>query len=234
MRRAPAAIDESDFNGSHPFGKSRLVVTETKPASRTQSERTAATKRALLDAAVRVVHKLGYAGATTALIADEAGVSRGAILHHFGTRADFMAAVIKDVFQREHEELDRLTGSSGAPSVSDWPAMLWQVYSQPSGIATIEILHAARSDPELAERVVSTQQEIERLASSNLQSKFGIPSNTAALDEMRLLVWAVRGLALAQIHVEDPDEIIRSIRVLSRALAAAQDAGVFGRSKKAK
>ena len=70
---------------------------------RTQEERTLETRSALMEAAVGAVHRLGYGGATTAIIADEAGVSRGALTHHFGSRAELMATVVQWVYERELE-----------------------------------------------------------------------------------------------------------------------------------
>lgn len=213
--------------------------TTTKPAApkrirRTQEERTAETRRALIDASIRVIHRLGYGGATTALIAEEAGVSRGAILHHFGTRAVLMAEVIRDVFERERAEYIRLDALAHlGHRAADWPTMLWQVFSQPSGLAVLEILQAARSDTELSERVTSAQQAIEELAQEGMKTSFSAENNPHLMDEMRLIVWAIRGLSIAQVLVKDPQEIGRSVELFSRILKAAEEAGVF-RSKGAK
>lgn len=204
----------------------------TKPRARrvrrTQAERTTEMKRALIDATITVIHRLGYGGATTALIAEEAGVSRGAILHHFGTRAVLMSEVIRDVFEKEREEYDRLDAESHlGHNVSDWPSMLWQVFRQPSGLAVLEILQAARSDAELAELVTSTQQAIEDLAQDSMNTMFGSPRGPDFMDEMRLIVWAIRGLSIAQVLVKDPEEIGGSVALFTRILKAADEAGVF-------
>jgi AcrR family transcriptional regulator len=197
---------------------------------RTQEERTAETRRALIDASIKVIHRLGYGGATTALIAEEAGVSRGAILHHFGTRAVLMAEVIRDVFEREHAEYARLDAEAHlGHRVADWPAMLWQVFSQPSGLAVLEILQAARSDRDLSDRVTATQQAIEELATATMKARFKTPADGAFVDRMRLVVWAIRGLSIAKVLIKDPEEIGRSVELFSRILAAAEDAGVFSK-----
>lgn len=205
-------------------------MTKRQPpkARRTQTERTTETKTALVEAAVRVIHRLGYGGASTALIAEEAGVSRGAILHHFGTRAELMAEVIRDVFDKERQEYERLDAESHlGHQIADWPAMLWRVFRQPSGLAVLEILQAVRSDPELAERVKSTQKIIEERALQSMKTSFGMPSHPEALDRMRLLVWAIRGLAIGQVLVTDPADIERSVELFHRILEAADKAGVF-------
>lgn len=195
---------------------------------RTQEERTAETRRALVDAAIRVIHRIGYGGATTALIAEEAGVSRGAILHHFGTRAVLMAEVIRDVFEKERAEYARLDAEAHlGHKASDWPSMLWSVLSQPSGLAVLEILQAARSDAELSQRVKATQQAIEDLATDSMNAEFNVPTDARFVDRMRLIVWAVRGLSIAQVLIKDPQEIGRSIELFTEILKAAEQAGVF-------
>jgi AcrR family transcriptional regulator len=185
-------------------------------------------RRALIDASTRTIYRLGYGGATTALIAEEAGVSRGALTHHFATRAELMAEVLRDVFEQERSEYEAATAETHAGlHASDWPAMLWRAFSRPSGFAVLEILQAARSDAELSERVKETQQSIEDVASSIMDARFGLKVSSEALDEMRLVVWAVRGLSIAQVLLKEPEEINRSVDLLSRVLRAAEEAGVF-------
>lgn len=201
---------------------------QPKRKRRTQAERTDGTKKALIEAAINIIHRIGYGGATTALIAQEAGVSRGAILHHFGTRAELMASVIKDVFEKERSEYERLDAEKHlGHRVADWPAMLWAVFSRPSGLAVLEILQAARSDAELSERVKSTQLAIEETALTDVNQEFGLPIDIHSMARMRLLVWSIRGLAIAQVLVKDPEEISGSVELFSRILEAADKAGVF-------
>lgn len=205
-----------------------MAQTKLVKTRRTQAARTAETKAALVEATIRVIHRVGYGGATTALIAEDAGVSRGAILHQFGTRAELMAEVIRDVFARERREYERIEGETHmGHQLSDWPAMLWQVFRQPSGLAVLEILQASRSDPELAERVKATQKAVEELALSGMSRVFGETLPPEALDRMRLVVWAIRGLAIGQVLVDDPEEIGRAVDLFQRVLVAAHEAGVF-------
>src|SRR5258708_1219257 len=68
---------------------------ETKAARRrTQEERSAATRAALIRAAVELITDCGYAATTTALVAGRAGVSRGALQHHFKSREEMIVAVM--------------------------------------------------------------------------------------------------------------------------------------------
>ena len=67
---------------------------------RTQAERTEATRRLILDAAVDVLAAKGYAGLRTADVAEIAGVSRGAQTHHFPSKDELVVAVVAHVFER--------------------------------------------------------------------------------------------------------------------------------------
>ena len=57
---------------------------------RTQAERTASTRAALLAATVDSLVERGYRGTTTSDVARRAGVSYGALLHHYPTKADVL------------------------------------------------------------------------------------------------------------------------------------------------
>lgn len=55
------------------------------------------TRQALLDAALRVFGRLGYAPASLDDIACEAGLTRGAIYHHFGGKAELYQALMAEL-----------------------------------------------------------------------------------------------------------------------------------------
>jgi len=62
---------------------------------RTQAERTASTRGALLRSARELFAERGYAGTGREEIAERAGVTRGALYHHFDSKADVFAAVVE-------------------------------------------------------------------------------------------------------------------------------------------
>lgn len=195
---------------------------------RTQAERTAETREALIDAAIRLLHRKGHGGATTELIADEAGMTRGALHHHFKTRAHLMAEVIRSVYEREQYAYQAIAADSGRGArLSDWPDMLWEVLSKPSGLAVLEILQASRSDAELAALVAPMQASIERMSLTAIDAQFGSDVGAEMLPGIRLLVWAVRGLSIAQMLAPDPAEIRRSIDLLRLLIDGAVRAGVI-------
>lgn len=137
------------------------------PASthRTQEERRTATREALLDATVTALARYGYAGTTTTAISRLAGVSRGAQVHHFHTKADIVAAAIGHVARRRSEQLLREAGELPDDPADRVPValdLLWSSHSGPLFHAALELSVAARTDPELRARLAVTEAELTR------------------------------------------------------------------------
>jgi AcrR family transcriptional regulator len=158
-------------------------------------------------------------------IADAAGVSRGAILHQFGTRAALMAEVVAVVYQREVEIYAHyLKVQSFGHCIYDWPKILFDVLGRPSGIAVLEILIAAQSDSELDQSVRLRQAEVEEASLETVQTNLGGDRRTA-LAVKRLMVWAVRGLLMAKRIMPGDIDIGSSIELLSGLLKMAAPSG---------
>jgi AcrR family transcriptional regulator len=84
----------SAFTDERPGKRTRAP----KKNRRTQAQRTQETRTRILDAAVEVMRKKGYAHFRTADVAKAAGVSRGAQLHHFKTKEKLVYATMEHVF----------------------------------------------------------------------------------------------------------------------------------------
>lgn len=192
-------------------------------ARMTHEERSAQSRGALINATITAIHQVGYNAASTAMIADMAGVSRGSFQHQFKTRATLMAEVVSFVFKQEmasYEEV-RASGKLGG-QIFDWPKILWSTLNQPSGIAVLEILLAAQSDDELAAEVRPMQAMVEQQATNSTYEGFGADLATANA-VMRLMVWAVRGLSIAHRITpgSDPTDSEPAIELLSALLKHA-------------
>jgi AcrR family transcriptional regulator len=137
-----------------------VVSRRRKHERRTQAERTAATRSALLDAAVGCIAELGYARTTTTEVARRAGVSRGAQLHHFPTKADLLLAATAQLCDRRLA--DFRTAFAGAPAGTD-PIdtaidVMWSMYADETFTSHVELLVAARTDDTLRQAMVDQQQ----------------------------------------------------------------------------
>lgn len=127
----------------------------------------------LLDATVDCLYRLGYAKTTTTVVCARAGVSRGAQLHHFPTKASLVTTAVEHLFERRHEEFRRAVAA--LPEHEDRAVaaveLLWEMVSGPTFYSWLELVVAARTDPVLAaavrdmsarfsETVLSTSREL--------------------------------------------------------------------------
>jgi AcrR family transcriptional regulator len=78
-------------------------------AARTQVERLAATRAALLRAARTIFAEQGYAAASTEEIVRRAKVTRGALYHHFEDKRSLFDAVASEVAREIAEKIDAMT-----------------------------------------------------------------------------------------------------------------------------
>ena len=74
----------------------------TRPR-RTQDERSSAMRARLLDATIDCLVEFGYTGTTVTRIAVRAGVTRGAQVHHYRTKADLVTAAVTHLAGRSAE-----------------------------------------------------------------------------------------------------------------------------------
>ncbi len=79
-----------------------------KKPRRSQSERTEATRAALMAAARRLFTERGYDDVGTEEIVRAAGVTRGALYHHFGGKAELLEAVYERLEAESTERVARI------------------------------------------------------------------------------------------------------------------------------
>jgi len=88
---------------------------QEEKSRRTQAERRAETRTALLDAARRLIVDKGYAETATPEIVRQAAVTRGALYHHFRDKADLMRALVHQESRAIAEEIDADTDTGQSP-----------------------------------------------------------------------------------------------------------------------
>jgi AcrR family transcriptional regulator len=121
--------------------------------------RSVATRAALLDAAIESLCADGYAAVTTTEIARRAGVSRGAQLHHFPTKAELMAAAVEHLLQRRLREFGEVLAAAPPLDRLDVGVdVLWTMFQGTAFVAWVELWIAARTDRDLA----ATMAEVDR------------------------------------------------------------------------
>ncbi|MFB8002313.1 TetR/AcrR family transcriptional regulator [Nocardia sp. NPDC056000] len=124
----------------------------SKPPRRTQEQRSTETRVRLLDATIECLVEFGYAGTTTPRVAERAGVTRGAQVHHFGSKTDLVVAAISHLAQRRTEAAMQEIGRvrAGGDPLGTALEFMWELHQGPLFIAAIELWVASRTDPVLA------------------------------------------------------------------------------------
>ena len=172
-------------------------------ASRTQGERSAAMQRRLLDATVSALYEKGYGGTTTLEVQQRAGVSRGALLHHYSSRAELMVAAVEHLSRERVAEVLALT-QTAAPKTRrvEWAvSVLWRTFEGPLFTASLELWLAARNDPELLAALVPQERILGQAIRSMAGDVFGPAAKEAAGfgPALELLLDAMRGAAARSV-----------------------------------
>jgi AcrR family transcriptional regulator len=189
-----------------------------------QQDRSRATQQRLLDATVECLVERGWSGATTTVIAERAGVSRGAQLHHYPTRATLVMAAVQHLAERRAAELRaEATTLGGDPGrrVDRVVDMLAAAFTGPLFVAALELWVAARTDPELRGALVPLEarfgREMHRLAVDLLGVDESLPRVREAVQATLDLL---RGLGVANLLSDDSHRRTALLAAWKRQLAA--------------
>jgi AcrR family transcriptional regulator len=93
-----------------------MAPTEIKPPRRTQAQRSARTRSALLESAARGLSRHGYANLVLEDVARDAGYTRGALYHQFKGKEDLALAVLRWVEDTWWPEVGQL--AEGQPTAA--------------------------------------------------------------------------------------------------------------------
>ena len=168
---------------------------------RTNAERSAETRGAIIDAAIDLLFTRGHTATTTIAVASRARVSRGAMLHHFPTRVEMLIAVAEYIVQWQREQR-RAKIQSLEPGLKRYYAgadINWEVQRQPPTIALLEIMMATRSDPQLRKGFapfIKQMSEMRRNSAALVASDLGVDDKTTVSTMLYLHQATLRGLAI--------------------------------------
>ena len=191
---------------------------------RTQEERSAGTRALLLDATVASLVEVGYAATTTTEVCARAGLSRGAQLHHFPTRADLVVHAVGHLAKRRADEVRRdLRLADDAPDrLARALDAIWSSFSGPLFYAALELWVASRSDATLRLNLVRFERSVGR-AMAQLWREFAGPDAARGEhfeDLLELTFHVMRGMALQRILRDDDTERRRLFELWKRLVSA--------------
>ena len=185
------------------------------------ADRTAAMRKRLIEAAIDCLGKLGYGATTLQVVTDVAGVSRGAVLHHFPTKVDLMIAVAEFAAGKQNRLVRRLLANT-KPGMDRFLAITmatWEAMIQPPAIALHEIMMGSRSDKELGLRFPAVIEELERYQREGVWEQaqsVGITDKASIEAMTHLHNAAMRGLSMTLMFSGDRKKAEAAMKLLRR------------------
>ncbi|MCT4357753.1 TetR/AcrR family transcriptional regulator [Streptomyces sp. Je 1-79] len=165
-----------------------------------KQDRSRATRQRLLEAAVACLAEHGWAGSTVAVVAERAGVSRGAAQHHFPTREDLFTAAVEYVAEERSEALRTLPARDRREAV----VALVDLFTGPLFRAALHLWVAAAHEPPLHARVTELEarvgRESHRMAVTLLAADESVPG---VRETVQGFLDMARGLGLATLLTDD-------------------------------
>jgi AcrR family transcriptional regulator len=181
---------------------------DDRPRRRTQGERTAETRTRVLDATLDVLTDRGYARCTTADIADRAGVSRGALSHHFETKEALVAEAVERELDESTTAIRGLADdvASGRLPLDIFLDRLWDMFRGRLFLVTLEHVTEARHNAALRERLIPVVRDFHGALDEIWRSYFERAGLSEAEIETTLnaTLCLMRGMGLQTVLRDDP------------------------------
>src|SRR5712692_2505554 len=148
----------------------------------TQEEKTAETRRRLLDSAIVCLIDRGYANTTTSEVAERAGLSRGAQLYHFPRKEELLTSAVEHLFQLMFTDMKEKVGRLGNENDRRAVAidLLWEIAGGPLATAWIELVVASRTDSYLRGAVSGVNDRMTEFIDRSFKELFPRPATAIA------------------------------------------------------
>lgn len=200
------------------------VGTTTKAdAEGPKQDRSRATRQRLLESTVRCVAERGWSAATVAVIAQEAGISRGALQHHFRTREELIVAGLEFMFEERRALLEQMKpprSASGTARVQAVVSALIEIYTGELFRAALHAWTAAAADEQVRAVIGPLERRFARSVHDLAVTHLGVDDSDP---HVRTLIQATldlaRGLALADLLTDDSKRRRRISLTWSKTLA---------------
>jgi AcrR family transcriptional regulator len=178
-------------------------MAEPAAVARTHGERSADMQRRLMDATLASLSERGYRGTTTLEVQRRAGVSRGALLHHYKSRSELILAAVDHLARERMAEVLRLVNAHppDAHRMRWAVGVIWATFDGPLFAASLELWLAARTDEELLDALIPQERVIGRTIRDISADLFGAElGNTPDFtDTLEILLDAMRGAAARSV-----------------------------------
>jgi AcrR family transcriptional regulator len=181
-----------------------------------QETKSLRTRNVICDATVQCLVELGYGETTLGRVVERAGLSNGALLHHFPSKEHLMNATAQYLFGRTLNRPKRRLpqGASGTDVIAADLRTNWSYYiNTPQYRALLEILIASRTDKKLRAQIAATLHEYHRQSVEHMmaiyESASGEPQDAELLPVMSNIFF--RGLLIQDQYSADPKKQQRMV-----------------------
>jgi len=175
----------------------------------TRKQQRERTRELLLDAAMMSLVEHGYAGTTTQRVQERAGVSRGALLHHFGSKAELFVAATHHLAEMRLAHIREIAaGAQGRPDARRRVIYAMRnAMTGPPYQAAMELWTASRTDPELRAALLPAERRLGAALREVFDKFVVIDDPQRAQLRFESLLALVRGLELTRIMRQEADGI---------------------------
>lgn len=204
--------------------KVRDAVNVPEPPHAPKQDRSRATRRRLLSAAVACLAEHGWSGSTVTVVAERAGVSRGAAQHHFRTREDLFTAAVEHMAEERSAALRELLATrplpaSGPARTDAAVRAIVGLYTGPLFRAALHLWVAASHEEHLGARVAALEARVGRESHRMAVELLGADESRPGVREtVQGLLDMARGLGLANVLTDDAARRDRVVGQWSRLL----------------
>ncbi len=197
------------------------TLEDSRPRARAgDTPKSARTRARILGEAVRLFAERGYHASPNPVIAEAAGLTRGAMLYHFPDRESLVGAVVAHIREEQGKLFEEaaLSAPHSADRTDHAIETYWRLLRHPAFVAFSELEAAGRTDPMLAAVVGPAQEAFDRAQVS--ASMFDLvqggagPRFQASRDLARFML---EGLARARLSYDGDGRTKRLLAVVKRA-----------------
>ncbi|MBN9620431.1 MAG: TetR/AcrR family transcriptional regulator [Actinobacteria bacterium] len=180
------------------------MTTAPIEAREPRQDRSRATRARLLESAITCLADLGWSASTVAVVAEHAGVSRGAAQHHFPTRESLFTAALEQVARERGEQMRRELAARPAMDTHDIVEMVFGLFTGPLFRAALMLWVAAAADEALQAQIVPLEARIGREVHRVLVELLGVDEQRPGVREtVQATLDLARGLGLANLLTDD-------------------------------
>lgn len=191
-----------------------------------KQDRSRLTRQRLLETTVRCLAERGWSATTVSVVAQEAGISRGAAQHHFPTREALVVAALEYVFEEQRALVERTPQPTGhgPERVRTVVRTLVELYTGDLFRAALHAWTAAAADEHVREVITPLERRFARSVHAAAVEHLDVDDSDP---HVRTLIQTTldlaRGLALANLLTDDSKRRHRIVSTWSDVLTDQLD-----------